>query len=158
MNIKLTAGGVASQDEISTLEHIVGRQLPPDILHFVTGNDGAKIETNIFKIGPGNESGVNGFIPVNEIAGEMKRINDLPSGYFPIAWTEGGNYVIVNSAAPGAVFFWDHEMTDGIVKLADNLRSFLDLLEPFDVNSIKLRPGQVKKAWIDPDFLKKLQG
>jgi hypothetical protein len=34
----------------------------------------------------------------------------------------------------------------------------LELLEPFDVSSVKLKPAQVKKAWVDPDFLKGLQG
>lgn len=28
---------------------------------------------------------------------------------------------------------------------------------PFDVQSVKLKPGQVIKAWIDPDFLKGLE-
>lgn len=88
----------------------------------------------------------------------MPRIENLPGRSFPVAWAEGGNYVFVNLAAGGAVFFWDHERPENIVRLASSFRSFLELLEPFDINSIKLKPDQVKKARIDPDFLKGLQG
>jgi hypothetical protein len=154
VKIKLTNGRDAAQDDIAALQRIVGRPLSPDVLEFVSGGDGAEPETNIFKIGDKNESGVNGFIPVKKIAEEIQTINDLPNGSYPIAWAEGGNYIIVNEMEAGAVFFWEHEKIDCMVRLASNFRSFLDMLEPFDVSSIKLKPGQVKKAWIDPDFLK----
>ena len=35
--------------------------------------------------------------------------------------------------------------------------AFLDILEPFDIKTIQLKPGQVKKVWIDPEFLKRLK-
>ncbi len=57
----------------------------------------------------------------------------------------------------GAVFFWDHELPEQTVELAANFEAFLDVLEPFDIKSIKLRPGQVKRVWTDPDFLKRLK-
>ena len=158
MKIKLTKGRNAAQGDIAALQRIVGRSLSLDVLEFLSRNDGAEPETNIFKIGDKNEGGVNGFIPVKKIAGEMQLIDDLPDGSYPIAWAEGGNYIVINEVDAGAVFFWDHEGIDGMVRLTDNFRLFLDILEPFDVNSIKLKPGQVKKAWIDPDFLKDVQG
>ncbi len=129
--------------------------MPAELIDFVARNDGAEPETNVFKIGPANESGVNGFIPIKEIVNKMPRIENLPPRSFPVAWAEGGNYVSVNLAADGAVFFWDHERPDSVVRLASSFSTFL---EPFDVSSVKLKPAQVKKAWIDPDFLKGLQG
>ena len=124
----------------------------------ISRNDGAEPETNFFKISDKNESEVNGFIPVKKIAEEIQAIGDPPDGSYSIVWAEGGNYVVVNEADAGAVFFWDHERIDGMARLTSNFRSFLDILEPFDVNSIELKPGQVLKAWIDPDFLKEIKG
>lgn len=66
-------------------------------------------------------------------------------------------HVFINQADGGAAFYWDHEWPDSMVRLPSNFRSFMELLEPFDIASIKLSPGQVKTAWIDPDFLKGLQ-
>ena len=74
-----------------------------------------------------------------------------------MAWAEGGNYVFVDEAMNGAVFFWDHEIPEEPTKLADNFQAFLDGLQPFDVKSIELKPGQVKRVWVDPEFLKKLK-
>jgi hypothetical protein len=157
MKVKLTKGRAVSQNDVAALQRKLGEPLASEFLEFVAQNDGAEPETNIFKIGKTNESGVNGFIPVKEIVSEMPRIENLPGRSYPVAWAEGGNFVFINQAVGGAVFFWDHEQPDSIVRLAGNFRSFLELLEPFDVASIKLKPGQVKKAWIDPDFLKGLQ-
>lgn len=158
MKIKLTKGRPASQNDIAALERKLGESLPSEFLAFVAQSDGAEPETNIFKIGTTNESGVTAFIPVKEIGNEMPRIENLPDKSFPVAWAEGGNYIFINQTDGGAVFFWDHEQPESIVRLASGFRSFLELLEPFDVTTIKLKPGQVKKAWIDPDFLIGLQG
>jgi len=158
MTLKLTKGRIASQNDIIALEHRIGEPLVPEILEFVAQNDGAEPETNIFKVGTANESGVNSFIPIREIISEMRRVENLPDRAYPIAWAEGGNYVFVNQADDGAVYFWDHEQPCSLVKLANGFRSFLELLVPFDVSSIKLKPGQVKKVWIDSAFLKEFQG
>jgi hypothetical protein len=40
--------------------------------------------------------------------------------------------------------------------MASDFSAFMEMLEPFDPGSIKLRPGQAKSVWIDPDFLKSL--
>jgi len=156
MKIKLTKGRAALPADIASLEAILGGLPSHEFIDFVRENDGAEPETNIFRIDAGNESGVNGFIPMCKIAEEMRHIENLPEKSFPIAWAEGGNYVLINQAAGGGVFFWDHERPDNLIRLTDSFFAFLELLQPFDVNTIKLKPGQVKKAWIDPDFLKGL--
>jgi len=53
------------------------------------------------------------------------------------------------------VFFGDHELPDKLTQLG-SFAAFLELLEPFDPDSIQLKPGQVGRVWIDPEFLKKL--
>lgn len=59
---------------------------------FVRTHDGAKPETNIFRISRDHESGVNRFIPVSEIPKERTRLDHLSRRSYPIAWAEGGNY------------------------------------------------------------------
>lgn len=157
MKVKLTKGSAASQRDIALLQQKLGEPLPSEFVEFIARHDGAEPETNIFRCGTANESGVNGFIPVKEIASEMQRIENLPSRSFPVAWAEGGNYVYIDQAENGAVFFWDHERPDCSAKLSSSFQSFLELLEPFDLSSVKLKPGQLKRIWIDSDFLKEIQ-
>jgi hypothetical protein len=114
--------------DITEFEKKLGESLHPEFLLFVQQYDGSEPETNIFKIGTTNESGVNGFIPLKEVAGEMMNIENLPSNSFPVAWAEGENYVIINQSLGGAVFFWDHEMPDNLVRLSDSFHSFLNIL------------------------------
>ena len=158
MKIKLSEGLAARSTDIELIEKKIGIRFNHDYLEFIRNNDGAKPESNIFSVLDKNESGINRFIPVNEIINQMPLIETLPPRAFPVAWAEGGNYVVVDQDSNGAVYFWDHEQPDSMVKLADSFFSFLDALEPFDISEITLRPGQVKKVWIDPDFLKDING
>jgi hypothetical protein len=155
MKVKLLKGRPALPADIRLLENEIGSSLPAVFLEFLKSNDGAEPETNGFKVAMKNESGVNGFIPVREIPSERANIENLPSTAFPIAWAEGGNYVCID-AASGVVYFWDHEQPSLPVPLAQDFADFLNLLEAFDPSSVKLKPGQVKSAWIDPDFLKSI--
>jgi len=157
MKIKLKNGKSASEEAVRALEVILDCRLSNSFRMFLQTEDGAAPETNIFKISDGNESGVNRFIPVCEIRSERALIENLPPKAYPIAWAEGGNYVFVDEERGGAVFFWDHEEPEKIYELAIDFARFLDVLEPFDVKMVQLKPGQVKKVWIDPEFLKKLK-
>lgn len=158
MSIKLSQGQTATASDIRLLEHRLGITLPPAFLKFIAENDGAIPEPNIINVGEKNSSGINQFIPVREIPSEMRAIENLPLQSFPIGWAEGGNYFIIDPKVDGKVFFWDHECPEEIVVIADGIQAFLEMLEPFDLNTIVLEPGQVKKAWIDPEFLKDING
>lgn len=59
-----------------------------------------------------------------------------------------GNFFLY--APDGSVSFWDHE-TDEETVLTASVEEFCDSLG--DPAPIILCPGQVKSAWIDPDFL-----
>lgn len=157
MRLELANGSPASKEDIAFLEQKLRTPLPADLVAFLQLYDGAEPEPNIFKIGATNAAGVNGFIPAGDIPREAQYVENLRAGSFPIAWAEGGNYILVDAASGGAVFFWDHEIPDSTTKLADSFPSFLDLLEPFDAKTMQLTPGQVISAWVDPDFLKALK-
>ena len=49
------------------------------------------------------------------------------------------------------VYFWDHEIDNDKV-VAENFAEFLERLEPFDLSSVTLKPGQDLGGWVDPDF------
>ncbi|SRR5258706_8576816 len=156
MKIKLRNGEPASEEAILTLEAALGCPLSHSFRAFVRDHDGAEPETNIFKISDNNDSGVNKFIPVSDILKERAYIENIPRRAYPVGWAEGGNYVFVDEDRNGAAFYWDHELPDEPTQLADSFGAFLDLLEPFDIKTVQLKPGQVKSVWVDPEFLKKL--
>ncbi len=157
MKLQLQNGKAASEKAIVALEAELGCRLSDSYRAFVRTCDGAKPETNVFAVSDKNQCGVNRFIPADEIWKERSHIENIPSRAYPIAWAECGNYLFVDEDRNGAVFFWDHDEPEKVVELAPKFEIFLDLLEPFDIKSIKLRPGQVKGAWIDPEFLKRLK-
>lgn len=155
MKISLNGGGVASERSISALEALIGQPLDQSYRNFVAENDGAVPESNTFPVnGINNFGGVNEFTPVEDIIAERAHFENIGPQTYPVALSEGGNYVVLDQAKGGAIYFWDHEL-DEFSRIADSFAEFLDLIEPFDVSSVKLAPGQVKSAWIDPDFLKR---
>jgi hypothetical protein len=157
VTIALHGGKTASQDALSTLEKLIHHALSPAVRRFVTSEDGAKPDPNIFLVDGQNESGINEFIPVSVIPRELKLIGSLPRHAYPIARAEGGNFIIIDEASDGGVFFLDHEEYGSpLTKLAKNLEDFLNKLEPFDIQSVEIKPGQVKSVWIDPAFLAQL--
>jgi SMI1-KNR4 cell-wall len=157
MKITLKNGKKISESVIADVETKLGFRLSESYKNFTRENDGAEPETNIFKINEKTDCGVNKFIPVSKIVDERQWVGNLPSTGYPVAWAEGGNYVFIDEGKKGEVYFWDHELPEQITKVGNNFEAFISNLEPFDTESIKLRPGQVKSAWIDPDFLKNLK-
>jgi hypothetical protein len=144
--------------EIKEFEHAFGRDLPEDYTGFLLRHNGATPETNIFPVGSDNESGVNAFIPLGHVLAERALLkNEISVSCIPIAWAEGGNYVLLD-LADQSVILWDHEEPQSLKRLAGSVSQFLDVLKPFDVSQIELKPGQVKSVWIDPELLKKKEG
>lgn len=156
MSVTMQNGRAASPQAITALEQILGRALPVDYLAFVAVHDGATPEGNFIAIGPENESTVSGFVPVAEIPREIQRVDGFPPGWCPVAWDASGNYFCLGQR-DGAVYFWDHEVPEPPKQLVGSFKEFLERLQPFDPRSVQLKPGQVKSAWINPDFLKKLR-
>lgn len=154
--IEISGGRRLSQEQVREVERDLGVSLPDDYREFVANHDGVRPPLNIFPIADANESGVNEFIPLRRVRKECTFIEDLSDDRIPIAWAEGGNYVCLDVSKKGGVFFWDHEEPDKDAKLANSFSHFIELLAPFDPNSVELEPDQVKSAWIDPDFLKSL--
>ena len=155
MKVELKEGKKAKEKDISVLEKYIGQTLDIQYREFIETNNGAIPTDNSFPVdGEKYMGGVNEFIAIENILLERKYLNDIPPQAYPIALSEGGNYVFLDQGDGGAIFFWDHEIEGGISKISENFKEFLLMIEPFDASAIKPAPGQVKSAWIDPDFLK----
>lgn len=157
MKVKLRGGETAPEQEILALEDALGCPISSSFRAFIRTYDGASPDTNIFRISESNSGGVSEFIPVREILKNRMYIEDIPRQAYPVAHAECGNFVLIDEGRNGAVFFWDHELPDEPTDLAANFGAFLDLLEPVDMTTIELKPGKVKKVWVDPEFLRRLK-
>jgi|CXWL01.1.fsa_nt_gi hypothetical protein len=152
MKVGITEGKEVDRRDLDVLESAVASPLDDAFREFVRLNDGGVPEPNVFMVADDIDASVSQFIPTKEIDAERRNIENLPNGSFPFAWAEGGNYLILDR--DGQVFFWDHEEPDRRHLVANGFDRFLNLLEPPPV--VTLQPGQVKEAWIDPDFLKRI--
>ena len=89
----------------------------------------------------------------------------LPAGVIAIADAEGGNRLCISLLGEDrdSIYFWDHELESehdtaaALAKVANSFDAFLELIQPFDPKKVKLEPHQVKRVWINPEFLKKLK-
>lgn len=157
MNIKLTNFIPISKKDIDILEKSLKYRLPDEYTKFLLSFNGTKPEANIFSIDRNNDSGIDKFIPCEDIMKELPNIeNSYKNNMIPVAWAEGGNYVLLN-LKNGIVYFWDHENPYKLRKIASGIFSFLEDLKPFDIEKIQLDESKIKSAWIDPDFFKEQQ-
>jgi hypothetical protein len=150
MSIPIPTTSAAAPQTIEALRRIYGKQLPADYLSFADRHDGAKPALNSFSVGGNNSAGVDEFIPVHEAVRIRDLVEGFPQNALPFARASGGNFVYLNPA-DDSVYFWDHEQADGDIRLADSFHRFLDTLQP-RTPTPKLKPGQVKRIWSDPNF------
>lgn len=94
----------------------------------------------------------------------------VPLNCIPIARDAGGNIVCLNLSSDryGNVYFWNHEkesdfelgkMTvNDLYFIANSFTEFFNTLEQDKAVDSELEGYAAKKAWIDSDFLKELEG
>ena len=145
------------QSEIDYFAQGAGINMSEKFKKYLQEFNGAEPETNIFSINERNESGVSRLIPVSVMIEEQKYLDNVEKSVFPIAWAEGGNYVVVDFDKNESIYFWDHEEPENQILLGFDVYDFLSKLKPFDADSVELEEEQVESAWIDPDFLKSLK-
>ncbi len=81
----------------------------------------------------------------------------LPEGFTteafgtPFAYDGCGNLFTENEKKE--ICFWDHE-TDEVVVIAKSWNAFTEGC--VDTEPVELKEGQVKSAWIDPEFAKQM--
>jgi hypothetical protein len=151
MKIRLENGHPASALAIQRLETLLGTTLPESYRMFLLSHDGAEPESNHFDVGSNGGSGVRWFTPAADIPLQRTSIDHIPEKAYPVATDDCGNFILIDEAKEGAVFFWDHETSD-LTLVAADFAAFLESLEPFDPASVRPKPGQVERVWLDPDF------
>lgn len=145
-----------AEQDIQRLASRMGAALPKAYLRFVEAHDGAVPESNSFAVGDDNKSGVRQFVSVADAVSMTDAVAGFPSGMIAIAEDGCGNLVYLDPRTE-EILFWDHEIEGPDQWLAIDMDAFLRLLKPFDKSAIELKPGQVRSAWIDSDFLEKMK-
>jgi len=156
MKIEIPKTGELSRETLEKYEREIGVKFPKDYFEFLLNHNGAHPPSNTFVAGKNISGGVAQFIPIDKIIGFRDKTEGFSKEMLPIACDDGGNYVYLDPAN-GNIYYWDHEIQNNDYKLANNFAEFLSLLESFDLDQIKLKPGQVKSVWIDPSFLADLK-
>lgn len=151
MNIFIPKTQSPSVNVIANLERQVGKTLPKSYLLFLKEHDGAQPQDNVFSLGEKNSAGVDRFIPASDGIHVRDTTEGFPKDALPIAYATAGNLVYLDPSSE-AVYFWDHEIDSTNIRLADSFDAFLEKLQPFSIDQVKLKPGQVKKIWVNPNF------
>lgn len=174
MAIKIVKpNGKIALQAIEGFETAIGKKLPDDYKTFLLTFNGGKPGSNEFPIpDQQNAAGVDLFYGILEKRewGDLRlrraELNDrVPKDVLPIGDASCGNVVCLSLQPKtfGQVFFWDHELEaeegetaifSNLFRIGNSFSDFFESLKKFDVSQVKLKPGQVKKAWINPDFLK----
>jgi len=159
---------------INEFEAFIGEKLPEDYQKFLLAFNGGKPESNVLSIPEiMNSVGVNRFYglldgrqPGDLLYEQEPMLDHVPEKILVISNAEGGNCVCLSLRPDktfGQVSFWDHELEaeegetatfSNLFRIGNSFADFFESLKSFDISQIKLKPGKVKKAWINPCFLK----
>jgi hypothetical protein len=166
------SGRSLDASQVSDVERRLVCGLPDVYGQFLLAFNGGVPEANEFVVlQTRTGSGVNRFYGIigegrdGDLLHEQCSLKDrLPEGVIAIGDAEGGNRICLSlrKADYGHVFFWDHELESdrdpsaALAALAPSFDVFLASLRRLDAERIQLRPGQVKRAWINPEFLNKV--
>ncbi len=156
---------------VEQFEAAVGEKLPDDYREFLLTFNGGKPEDNEFAIPHGkNEAGVNRFYGLlderqsGDLLHELEvMVSRIPEKMLLIGDDSSGNYICLSLRPDtfGQLFFWDHELeaSEGDPATFSNLffidssfNDFFSKLNKFDLSQVRLKPGQVKRIWRNPNF------
>jgi hypothetical protein len=162
--------------DIGRFEAEIDANLPPEYRQFLLTFNGGKPEGNQFDVREAKtNAGVNLFFGLlntqreGDLLYERARMLDrVPHNVLSIGNASCGNLVCLSLRTDtfGQIFFWEHEMEaeegepatfSNLFKVGNSFQQFFDGLKKFDPSQVELEPGQVKRVWIDPEFLKSLK-
>ncbi len=127
--------------------------LPADVREFFNKYNGGKLQLNEVKGFARGMAGLNQSIPASEAVREVQSFG-FKKGFLPLAWAEGGNYLVVDLNS-GEVYFVDHESRDDYQLLASSVPELLASLVA--VAPLMALPSGGRILQIDPDFLRRIQ-
>ena len=150
MRINIQRTRPLTAETLAKLEAEYG-PIPDSYRVFLSQYDGTTPEENIFKVDERRSAGVERFIPAADIIRIRGAVEGFPMEMLPFASSSGGNLIYLDPKL-ATIHYWDHEDDSCDVKVANSFDEFLALLEKFDLQQIKLKPKQVKKVRVNPDF------
>jgi len=155
--MKVSVGKISpvSALDFERVEHFFGCALGEELLLFYGQYNGAILSLNELSGKLRGAIGINAFVPIDKVIGVIERF-PFAKNFLPIAWAEGGNYIVIN-LSDGQIYFVDHELDEGYIKVASNLGDFLDKLVPSEPLTSLPEGVTVGNVWVDPDFLKRVQ-
>jgi hypothetical protein len=154
VNVKYEGFIPFTEVDIAGVEHCIGCSLEKSLKSFYADYNGVKPELNDVLSEREGEICITQFIPVQGVVAELENF-EFGRNVLPMAWAEGGNYVVYN-VEDGLIYFLDHEVLDVYFLLANGVQEFIDKLVPVKT-LVKPENYKVKDVWIDPEFLKRIQ-
>lgn len=145
MTIETRKARPLSEEELKT--YVKKFDPPREFVEFVRANNGCEFEENY----------VEGFyhVSIDELV-DVAKVEDLMAEieYFPrdviLFGSFGGDFFYFKSGRP-EVFYWNHELHDENVIVADSFGEFLNKLIPDEIQ-VELDPDQVISVSINPKF------
>jgi hypothetical protein len=141
--------------EIKALESCLSIVLDDSIKTFYENYNGVILQGNELSDDIDKSISITQFVPLTAVVDEIKLYGFRP-GFIPIAWAEGGNYIVL-STTDKAIYFVDHEVENSYRVVAAHLGEFIDRLVPVDPLNSLPDGVKIKSVWIDPEFLKRIQ-
>ena len=154
MKITFSNASSASASEIEKIETLAGRRLPPEFLEFLKSYNGAEPEENVINLGEEDDLAINHFIPASQIPILLKHL-ELPPNSLPFARDSFGNYFFINTNEDQSVYFWDHEVDDAPIRLADSFSAFIDAIVPdknYAESAAAVSDDLEEGGWKHPEF------
>jgi hypothetical protein len=138
------------ETSISALLNAFPKLAQTHIIDFLRNHNGAVPPDNIVRLSDGRETSVRRFISVENMASVHCDVDEFPEHVVPIGFDDGGNYFY--ALENGAIWFWDHEVQDGEIKIADSFQDFLNMLEPFDQTKISVNNDDIEIVSLDKNW------
>ncbi len=129
MSVAIPRTRSAPRDAIKRIKQAFGGRPPKDFLSFLERHDAAEPADNVIRLGPGEDTRMQEFIPASEMLKERQAIELFPQHGIPLGYDDVGDYFYI-STLNGKVYLWDHERPDFIFPVAPSFDAFLEKLEP----------------------------
>ncbi len=128
MSISLRGRKPPSESDDARAESVLGLPLPRDYRGFLLATDGGTpIESQFSAM-----VGVREFLRLQDALERRVRLRGgMPESMLPIADDAGGNLILI-SLINGALYFWNHEINDGLDDPGERISSsFMDFVAHF---------------------------
>lgn len=143
--IDIPLAGIAKWNDIEEIKKKYAF-VPMDYIEFIKKHDGLIPSTN-FVDGTSGMASVRRFIDASEVTEVSEKVAGFNKEIIPIAEDGSGNIIGINKL--GNVVFWDHEIDEAPIKVADSFSDLLFRLRPIEEIEIDLETKPTK-VWIKP--------